>query len=176
MIFKFKRRTLIGAGLSAAFAGSLVSLPRWIRNSPWRFFTPEEARTAEAICAQLIPTDRDPGAKEAGVVVFIDLQLTRHLRKYQGIYRQGLAAVHAAARTQFGCPFADLSSERQVEILTAAEQNSKAFFDLILAHCRQGFYGDPRHGGNRGLVSWKMLRLPFPQVRGRMHYEEPKQG
>jgi len=58
MVFQFKRRTLIGAGLSAAFAGSLISLPRWIRNSPWRFFTPEEARTVEAICAQLIPTDR----------------------------------------------------------------------------------------------------------------------
>ena len=36
------------------------------------------------------------------------------------------------------------------------------FFDLLLTHTRQGFYGDPRHGGNRDLVSWKMVGLPFP--------------
>ena len=54
-----------------------------------------------------------------------------------------------------------------------AEENSKEFFDLILAHTRQGFYGDPRHGGNRDRVSWKMVGLPFPPVRGRMHYDEP---
>jgi gluconate 2-dehydrogenase gamma chain len=31
----------------------------------------------------------------------------------------------------------------------------------------QGFYGDPRHGGNREGVSWKMLGLPYPPIRGR---------
>ena len=66
----------------------------------------------------------------------------------------------------------ELSADQQVAALGDAERNSKEFFELILAHCRQGFYGDPRHGGNRNMVSWKMLRLPFPQVRGRMHYDD----
>ena len=39
--------------------------------------------------------------------------------------------------------------------------------DLVLNHARQGFYGDPRHGGNRAMASWKMVGLPFPPVRGR---------
>ena len=176
MTLQFRRRSFLGAGLWAAAAGALVSLPRWIRNSPWRFFTPEEARTVEAICAQLIPTDQDPGAREAGVVDYIDIQLTRALKRSQPAYRQGIAAVDSASRARFGRAFADLPSADQVEILSAAEKNSKPFFDLILAHCRQGFYGDPRHGGNRNMVSWKMLKLPFPQVRGRMRYDEPKQG
>jgi len=57
------------------------------------------------------------------------------------------------------------------------DENSEAFFELVLAHTRQGFYGDPRHGGNCGMASWKMVGLAFPPVRGRMHYDdEPKAG
>src|SRR5581483_3910260 len=41
------------------------------------FFTPEEARTVDAISARLIPgTPDDPGAHEAGVVTFIDYMLS----------------------------------------------------------------------------------------------------
>ncbi len=166
-----RRRTLLGAGLSIAAAGSILSLPRWKGDSRWRFFSDDEARTVEAICAQLIPADRDPGAREAGVVNYIDLQLTRPFRRFQPVYRKGLAGLDAASRAKFRKPFVELSSDRQVAALGDAERNSKKFFELILAHCRQGFYGDPRHGGNRNMASWKMLRLPYPQVRGRMHYD-----
>jgi gluconate 2-dehydrogenase gamma chain len=38
----------------------------------------------------------------------------------------------------------------------------------------QGFYGDPRHGGNREGVSWKMLGLPYPPIRGRLRYDVRK--
>jgi gluconate 2-dehydrogenase gamma chain len=42
----------------------------------------------------------------------------------------------------------------------------------------QGFYGDPRHGGNRDRVSWKMLGVPYPPVRGRLRYDltDPAKG
>jgi len=167
-----RRRTLLGAGLSVAAAGSIVSLPYWKGSSRWRFFSEEEARTVDAICGQLIPADRDPGAREAGVVDYIDLQLTRPFKRFQPVYRRGIAALDAASRSRFGKPFAELSADRQAAALGDAERDSKEFFELILVHCRQGFYGDPRHGGNRNRVSWKMLRLPFPQVRGRMHYDD----
>ena len=40
------------------------------------FFTPEEARTVDALVAVLIPgTEDDPGAREAGVVTFLDHML-----------------------------------------------------------------------------------------------------
>jgi len=172
-----RRRTLLGAGLAAAAAGTALTVPRWRNNGPWRFFTVEEARTVDAICEQLIPADRDAGARQAGVVNYIDIQLTRPFKRYQGVYRQGIAGVDAASRAKFSRRFVELSGSQQVEVLTDIERNSKAFFELILLHCRQGFYGDPRHGGNRGRVSWKMLGLPFPQVRGRMHYDDlPKVG
>ena len=172
-----KRRTLIGAGLVAAAAGTAVTLPRWKGNSRLRFFTVEEALTVDAICERLIPADRGPGAGQARVVHYIDIQLTRHFRRYQRIYRQGIAGVDAGSRKKFSERFVELTPEQQAEVLADMEENSEAFFELVLAHTRQGFYGDPRHGGNRGMASWKMVGLAFPPVRGRMHYDDaPKAG
>jgi gluconate 2-dehydrogenase gamma chain len=171
---RLRRRTFLGAGISAAVAGSAASCGS--NKGAWRFFTDAEARTVDAICEQLIPADRDPGAREARVVNYIDLQLTRSFKKHQRTYRQGIAAADAASRKKSGKPFADLAADQQTEVLAELEESAKPFFELILAHTRQGFYGDPRHGGNRNMVSWKMLGLPFPQVRGRQHYDEPKAG
>ena len=170
-----RRRTLLELGISAAAASTISCGPSGT-SSPWRSLTAAEGRTLEAICAQLIPADQEPGAKEAGVVHYIDLQLSRPFRRHRKAYQQGLAAIDTAARVQFGKPFADLSGERQVAILNATEEKDQAFFDLLLNHTRQGFYGDPRHGGNRGMVSWKMVGLPFPPIRGRQHYDGPKAG
>jgi gluconate 2-dehydrogenase gamma chain len=166
-----RRRTILGAGVSVAVAGSLIGLTRKSSAGPWRFFTPSEARTVDAICEQLIPADRDPGAHAAGVVDYIDMQLTKPFRKHRQTYRQGIAAVEAASFAKFGKPFVELPADRQAEVLRGIEQSFKPFFALILAHTWQGFYGDPRHGGNRNRASWKMVGLPYPPIRGRQHYE-----
>ena len=150
-------------GAAATLGGSAVSCSK----GRWRFFTPAEARTVDAICAQIIPSDQDAGAREAGVVNYIDIQLTRHFKQHQDLYRRGIASVDELSRARLGRPFADLTPAEQVEMLHDVQKKAREFFDLILAHTMQGFYGDPRHGGNRDAVSWKMLALPFPQVRGR---------
>jgi gluconate 2-dehydrogenase gamma chain len=165
-----RRRTVLAMGLAAVGAGSLAAC-RWKRAAGgWRSFTDDEARTVEAICEQLIPADRDPGARDAGVVNYIDIQLAKRLRKHRPVYRAGLVAINAASRAKFGKSLAETTPDRQAEILKDLEDSGSEFFDLILTHTRQGFYGDPRHGGNRNMASWKMLRLPFPPVRGREHY------
>ena len=41
----------------------------------FEFFTPEQAVEVEAIAARIIPTDDTPGAREAGVIYFIDRAL-----------------------------------------------------------------------------------------------------
>jgi gluconate 2-dehydrogenase gamma chain len=167
-----RRRTFLGGGLVAGVAGTAASCAPGKTGSAWRFFTAMEARTVDAICERIIPADRDPGATEARVVHYIDIQLTGHFRKYQAAYRQGIARVDATSRKSFGKPFVELPSEGRVEVLTGMEDNGDEFFDLILTHARQGFYGDPRHGGNHNMVSWKMVGLPFPPVRGRAHYDD----
>lgn len=170
-----RRRTFLGAGVSAAVAGSSLSCAIQ-RSSQWRFFTAAEAATVDAICGRLIPADQDPGAREAGVVNYIDIQLTRLFKRHQATYRKGIAGVDDTSRKKFNKRFVELTADQQTETLTDVEENAPAFFDLILTHTRQGFYGDPRHGGNRDMVSWKMLKLPCPPVRGREHYDDRKEG
>jgi len=165
-----RRRTWLGLGLSAA-AVSAISCNRSGASSSWTALTDSEARTLEAACAQLIPADQDPGAKEAGVVVYIDTQLSRSFRRHRKAYRQGLAGIDTASVARFGKSFPDLTGTQQVEILNSVEEKDRQFFDLLLSHARQGFYGDPRHGGNRNMASWKMVGLSFPPVRGREHYQ-----
>lgn len=172
---ELRRRTLLGAALFAA-AGTAVSCGGGRSTRYWRFFTDDEARTVEAIAAQLIPADTDPGAKEAGVVDYIDIQLNQRFKKHRKAYRDGLAALDTACRASYGKRFVELTDAQQVEALNAFEERSKVFFSLILSHTRQGFYGDPRHGGNRHMASWKMLKLATPPVRGRQHYDNERTG
>ena len=81
-------------------------------------------RRWKPFAAQLIPADRDPGAKEAFVVNYIDIQLTRQFKKHQRAYRQGIAALDAASRAKSGKRFVELPPEAQVEALNALEESS----------------------------------------------------
>ena len=156
--------------LQAAAALPGVSCSR--SGSPWRFLTADEARTLSALCEQIIPTDQDPGAAWAGVVNFIDRQLAGQYRDLQQAYRDGLAEIDRRSTQQFGRRFADLEWDRQTELLKTLEKEKSAFFALVVTHTMQGYYGDPRHGGNRDRVSWRMLGIPFPPVRGRLKYPD----
>lgn len=146
----------------------------------YRFLTPVEVETLGAWVDTLIPPDEDPGAREAGVVHYIDIQLTRWFRKHQPDYRAALAAIDRWARARHGRSFAALSMAEREQMLAGMEKGEaareyfadggRAAFELVLAHAMQGFYGSPRHGGNRGYASWKMIGVPPMPARGREHY------
>jgi gluconate 2-dehydrogenase gamma chain len=157
------RRKFIVAGL----AGTAVSCAR--SKSQWRFFSTPEAHTLEAVCAHIIPQDQDPGAVQAGVVVFIDRQLTCFYKPLQKTYRLGIAAIDRESANSAGRAFAELPAASQLDVLRRIERNAetKPFFDMLVAHAMQGFYGDPRHGGNHERASWKMLGVASPPLRGR---------
>lgn len=183
--YKLSRRKFLQAAVAAAaVTGSGIGCSR--TGTPWRFLTVDEARTLSALCDQIIPPDEDPGAAWAGVVNFIDRQLCGPLEHLRSSYRRGIASVDKCSRILYGADFAGLTTSRQTELLTRMEQgrapdeawkeiSSKEFFDLLLAQTMQGFYGDPRHGGNRQGASWKMLGIPYPPIRGRLHFDINKQ-
>ena len=148
--------------------------------SPWRSLNAEEARTLEAVCERIIPADQDPGAAWAGAVDYIDRQLVGPYRRLRKTYLLGLAATIEISRARFAKSFVELSPLQQDAVLQGMDSgqaqgdqwatvSAKTFFDLVVSHTLQGFYGDPRHGGNRERVSWKMLKLPYPPVRGRQN-------
>jgi gluconate 2-dehydrogenase gamma chain len=179
---KLNRRKFIQVAVSAAVV-PVFSCAR--AKSPWRSLTIEEAKTLEVVCERIIPADQDPGAARAGVVNFIDLQLVGPYKRYRSSYRSGIAGIDQTSQSLFGKRFADLSTEQQDKVLVVLEKDhapgdtwrqrsSKEFFLLVVSHTMQGFYGDPRHGGNRDAVSWRMLGIPYPPIRGRQHYDLSK--
>ena len=85
----------------------------------------------------------------------------------------GLHAVDAYCMREFSSKkFADLEAAKQDEILKAAEGgklqladiSSKLFFSQLLNEVRNGYFSDPKYGGNKGMGSWKMIG--YPGARG----------
>lgn len=181
----FTRRTALKLGAvgivgAAVGAASMPLLRRMTAApaSPYRHFSRSEAELLTAICDQLIPRDDVAGAGEAGAVDYIDRQLAGPFAQHVSTYRGGLDAFQRTCTAQHGKRFQELPQALQIELLTAVEGNkvpkgiwdkpsAPQFFNLVLAHTMQSFYGSPRHGGNRDFASYRMLGLPLPQVVGR---------
>lgn len=141
--------------------------------------TDGERRTFEALADQIIPPDGDAGGKDAGLADFLDRQLRGPHHRYLPVYRDGLARLDQTAQQLHRKLFADLPFDMQNAVLVLLEQDqappgiwkpgeAPEFFRLAIDHCMQGYYGSPRHGGNRDSVSWKMLGLDYPQLAGRV--------
>jgi gluconate 2-dehydrogenase gamma chain len=177
------------------------------------FFGQHEWDTIDAATARIIPTDQDPGAREAMVVRFIDRYLsgtdyvfaspdgdgflkmdgdilrawTERIAEMRQLYRDGIAELDELARKRFGDAFVGLTEDQQDEvlqsvsgappvdpirpgrrasastILQALSDEGLSFFDTLVLHTRQGFYGDPVYGGNAGRVGWRVVDFPGPE-------------
>jgi len=169
---RLTRRQFVAAG---ALGGAALATGCHSRKyADWEYLTEDQARTLAAICDRIVPADDFPSASQAGVLTYIDRQLVRHYRRHQDAYRQGLEQVQSMSRTRFGQDLGALSPPQQLEVVSALEQQSRPFFDLVRRHTMEGYYGSPRHGGNRDAVSWRMLGVTEPQVRGRAQYDLTK--
>ncbi len=88
--------------------------------------------------------------------------------KPQEVYRLGIAEANHFAVKQHGKPFHKLSGEHQDSLLELMESGkadfsklpSRAFFAMLLQNTREGFFSDPLHGGNQGLVGWTLIGFP----------------
>jgi gluconate 2-dehydrogenase gamma chain len=145
------------------------------------FLTDGEFKLVEAVAEQIIPTDDWPGGREAGVANFIDIQLRGPYRRFQDIYRGGLAGIDDTCRSKFNAKFEALPFESQTRFLLDMQHDrldgevwkegfSGKFFELLRAHCLQGYYGSPRHGGNKDFISYRMIGLDYPQIVGQNRY------
>src|SRR3982751_1787110 len=112
-----------------------------------QFFKEEDAADVESIAALILPTDETPGAREAGVIHFIDRALVTFDREKQTIYRAGLAEVrqHIQRLTPGLHHVAQLSPEQQVHLMEAIVPSE--FFGVVRTHTLMGFFGNPSYGG-----------------------------
>ena len=145
---------------------------------PLRFFTEKEALIVAAATARIFPSDDSgPGAREAGVSIYIDRQLAGSYGRdrfryaqppfedapaelgYQGkqtpheIYRDGLKSLAG---------FDLLSPAQQDHSLQKIE--SSVFFRLLRQNTIEGMFCDPMHGGNVDMVGWQLVGFPGPRM------------
>lgn len=158
--------------VGGVLAGALTVLGcHGAKGRDWEFLSDAQARGLSALCDQIIPADDFPSASQAGVVSYIDRQLGRHYRKHQSAYREGLNAIDEMSSKRFGVACADATADQRLQIAIAIEKDKRDFFELVRQHTMEGYYGSPRHGGNRDAVSWRMLGLDEPPLRGRAQYD-----
>lgn len=174
-----RRDFIKSAGL--AF-GSVLLFPSCLKQiSAYRFFTPEEARCIIAVCEQIIPKDQSPGATDAGVIYYIDRQLSGVFHYDQETYRTGIKNLQNYSTKKHGKSFENLIFDEQTRLLMMLELNqlnetewpqgkASEFFNLVRSNTMQGFYGSPIHGGNKDYMSFEMLRIDYPLVIGQNRY------
>jgi gluconate 2-dehydrogenase gamma chain len=121
------------------------------------FLSAAEAADVEAVAAQIIPTDDSPGAREAGVVHFIDRALATFFSQLGSDYRAQLSAFRSSYRDRHPAAksFASLTPEQQVEHLKTVDQTP--FFNTTLVLTLLGMFTLPTYGGNRNGVGWKLI-------------------
>ncbi len=130
---------------------------------PLEVLTADEAKVVEALCAQIVPADDWPGAKEVGVLYYIETQLAGPLGRFTDSYKKGVATLLSRSRSETGKLFSDLGPVEQKQFLQKIEAEPESelnrFLQLVIDHTMQGFYGSPKHGGNQNETSWKMLDI-----------------
>lgn len=128
------------------------------------------------MAARIIPSDETPGAKEAGVVYFIDRALVTFASDAQKTYREGLPEVQSLLGEKFPGvkKFSAATTEQQDAFLEdlgktdpsangrrrgRGGSNSQTFFETLRFHTIAGFLIDPDtdRRGNRDGVGWKVI-------------------
>ncbi len=172
----------IGGVLVYSLDGKVSRLSAELEQSiriPLRFFSQEEGLIVAAAASRIFPSDENgPGAREAGVVVYIDRQLAGPWGRDRHRYTQEPFEENAPA--EFG--YQGKATPREVyrtglrnlktfHQLDAAEQDAALrqietsnFFSLLRRNTIEGMFSDPVHGGNMGMIGWQLIGFPGPRM------------
>jgi gluconate 2-dehydrogenase gamma chain len=137
------------------------------------FFNDADAETVAAFTERLMPgAPGKPGARDAGVLNYIDLALAGAYADLQDLYRRGLAQLDAHCRKSYGEPFVRLAAAQQDEVVGALEvgkagefdwPTAQAFFNTMRTHTMEGMFADPIYGGNKDFAGWCLIGFPGGQ-------------
>ena len=137
------------------------------------FLNDDDSATVTAFAERLMPGEPGkPGAKEAGVLNYVDLALAGAYSDQQDFYRRGLAALDGYCRAAHNVPFVKLSAAKQDEVITALEAgkatgftwpSAQAFFNTVRTHTMEGMFADPVYGGNKDFAGWRLVGFPGAQ-------------
>jgi gluconate 2-dehydrogenase gamma chain len=137
------------------------------------FFNYEQATTIAEFTERLMPgAPGKPGARDTGVLNYIDLALAGAYADLQDFYRRGLAQLDAYCRATHKQSFTQLDGAHQDEVIAALEQgkatsfvwpSAQEFFNVVRTHTMEGMFADPIYGGNRDFAGWRLVGFPGAQ-------------
>ncbi len=117
----------------------------------------QEARDFESIAAQIIPSGDTPGAREAGVIYFIDQALSTFASGGYTALQAGLMDLNSRVSriSADATHFSNLDGEQQVSLLRQIEDGS--FFQTVRLFTLWGMFALPSYGGNLDHNGWEMI-------------------
>ena len=156
----------------AASARGIEPLPPGTHHGA--FFNDEDAATVDALAERIMPgAPGKPGARQAGVLNYIDLALSGAYASEQEFYRHGLTALDAYCRKSHNAAFVRLPPAQQDEVIAALESgkateftwpSAREFFETLRTHTMEGMFADPVYGGNRDFAGWTLVGFPGVQM------------
>ncbi len=117
-----------------------------------QFFKPEQFATVKLLAEMILPTDDDPGAKEAKVGDYVDFVVFSAREFEPSMQREwieGLTFLDKESQKQFGKPFRSSAETDRVKLLTemslpeidsTAHHEGYSFFRLAKDMTIEGFY------------------------------------
>src|SRR5690349_12119862 len=137
------------------------------------FLNQDDSAAIEAFTERLMPgAPGRPGARDAGVLNYIDLALAGAYAELQDFYRRGCAALEDHCRKTHSKSFAQLTAAEQDAVITAMIEGktpsftwptSQAFFNTLRTHTMEGMFADPVYGGNTDFAGWRLVGFPGAQ-------------
>ncbi|MFB6196300.1 MAG: gluconate 2-dehydrogenase subunit 3 family protein [Haloplanus sp.] len=160
----------------------------------YAFFDAEQAAVVSTVVDRLLPGGDDrPSATELSVVRYIDRALRREPfyetahddRRFQTAYTDGIDRLQETAQAMFGRPIPDLDEGQIDRLLSKISDRSApgwadvpapnpvtmtipstAFLALLRDHAVEGYYAQPKYGGNVDLEGWRQAGYVGPFVEG----------
>jgi gluconate 2-dehydrogenase gamma chain len=164
----------VAAGSQAPHAGAApAAVQARADRGHGAFLNQRDAATVAVFAERLMPgAPGTSGARDAGVVTYIDLALAGAYADLQDFYRRGLAQLDEYCRHTRNAPFVELRAAQQDEVIRALEDGTatgftwpapQEFFNTIRTHTMEGMFADPVYGGNKDFAGWRLVGFPGAQ-------------
>jgi len=126
----------IGIAVSPALTNRIVDLWAARAERGTAALNLHQMMTVAAVAAQIIPTDDLPGAREAGVVEYINAKLNE-ISLLLPLYEEGVKETDAVSESRFHGKFISLTPPQQIEVLKSIEKSP--FFTQVWKDTVEGF-------------------------------------
>ncbi len=145
-----------GVAATPALLSVLQSCQQTREKLDWvpEFFDENQARLIMEISEHIIPKTDTPGAREAGVHIFIDAFIKHCVpAKFQNIIPDGLLGLENKSQSQFQKGFLDISKEEQVSVLSevakadysqAEDKENPTFFRSLKELTLMGYFNSQK--------------------------------